>query len=416
MAGSTFAVLLSGGPRCAGRASPAQADRRRQGLVAELDLEAVLREVLEVARELTGARYAALGILDEERQRARALHHARHRRADARADRRPPPRPRRARRADPRPAAAAPATRSARTRAPTASRPATRRCTASSACRSLIRGQAYGNLYLTEKDGGEFDAGRRGGGRRSSPSGRRSRSTTRASTASPSEAPRRAGAGGPRRSRRRPRSPARSAARPTLDRVLETIAKRARALVGAALVGDPAAATAGRYRGRRDGGRVRRSSARSAAIVTLECGDGADVRRWRASPGAGGRRPRRAARPAQLPRQAARRDRRPRPARGRPRLLRRGRAAADCRRGQRRDRGRDRAVGDRGPAAPEPDDGRARAGALGARAARSSPAGARLAPGAALLGAEGRRPERLASGGARRRSARWLATSTSCAA
>ncbi len=37
-----------------------------RGLVAQLDLEAVLREVVAVARELTGARYAALGILDED--------------------------------------------------------------------------------------------------------------------------------------------------------------------------------------------------------------------------------------------------------------------------------------------------------------------------------------------------------------
>ena len=34
-------------------------------LVSELDLESVLRRVLETARDLTGARYAALGILDE---------------------------------------------------------------------------------------------------------------------------------------------------------------------------------------------------------------------------------------------------------------------------------------------------------------------------------------------------------------
>jgi GAF domain-containing protein len=34
-------------------------------LVADLDVEVVLRRVLETARELTGARYAALGILDE---------------------------------------------------------------------------------------------------------------------------------------------------------------------------------------------------------------------------------------------------------------------------------------------------------------------------------------------------------------
>jgi GAF domain-containing protein len=39
-----------------------------RSLVSELDLEVVLDRVLEVARELTGARYAALGILDERRQ------------------------------------------------------------------------------------------------------------------------------------------------------------------------------------------------------------------------------------------------------------------------------------------------------------------------------------------------------------
>lgn len=35
-------------------------------LVSELDLDSVLRDVLEAARELTGARYAALGVLDTE--------------------------------------------------------------------------------------------------------------------------------------------------------------------------------------------------------------------------------------------------------------------------------------------------------------------------------------------------------------
>jgi signal transduction histidine kinase len=39
-----------------------------RALVAELDVEAVLRHVLETARELTGARYAALGILDERKE------------------------------------------------------------------------------------------------------------------------------------------------------------------------------------------------------------------------------------------------------------------------------------------------------------------------------------------------------------
>jgi signal transduction histidine kinase len=38
-------------------------------LLSNLDLEVVLRQVLEVARELTDARYAAVGILDERRER-----------------------------------------------------------------------------------------------------------------------------------------------------------------------------------------------------------------------------------------------------------------------------------------------------------------------------------------------------------
>ena len=37
-------------------------------IVAELDSEAVLRRVLDAGRELTGARYAAVGILDSERR------------------------------------------------------------------------------------------------------------------------------------------------------------------------------------------------------------------------------------------------------------------------------------------------------------------------------------------------------------
>src|SRR3954466_15567983 len=39
-----------------------------RGLLSELDLDVVLDRVLETARELTGARYAALGILDERRR------------------------------------------------------------------------------------------------------------------------------------------------------------------------------------------------------------------------------------------------------------------------------------------------------------------------------------------------------------
>jgi signal transduction histidine kinase len=39
-----------------------------RGLIAELDLEGVLQRLLDVARELTGARYAAVGVLDDRRQ------------------------------------------------------------------------------------------------------------------------------------------------------------------------------------------------------------------------------------------------------------------------------------------------------------------------------------------------------------
>ena len=39
-----------------------------RSLVTELDPEAVFERLLEVARELTGARYAAIGVLDERRE------------------------------------------------------------------------------------------------------------------------------------------------------------------------------------------------------------------------------------------------------------------------------------------------------------------------------------------------------------
>ena len=53
-----------------GRATLDDARLRRllevgRSLVSELELDTVLRRVLEVAREITGARYAALGVLDD---------------------------------------------------------------------------------------------------------------------------------------------------------------------------------------------------------------------------------------------------------------------------------------------------------------------------------------------------------------
>ena len=41
-------------------------------LIAKLDVEAVLQQLLDVAREVTGARYAAVGVLDESRQSSSA--------------------------------------------------------------------------------------------------------------------------------------------------------------------------------------------------------------------------------------------------------------------------------------------------------------------------------------------------------
>jgi signal transduction histidine kinase len=82
-----------------------------RGLVAQLDLEAVLSEVVEVGCELTGARYAALGILDEdggERERFIYGHPPAH---------------------------------------------------SSLGVPIVVRGEIYGNLYLSEKEGGgNFDA------------------------------------------------------------------------------------------------------------------------------------------------------------------------------------------------------------------------------------------------------------------
>lgn len=80
-----------------------------RGLVAQLDLEAVLSEVVEVGRELTGAHYAALGILEEDR-------------------------PERFVYGDP-------------------------PMQGSLGVPIVVRGQVYGNLYLSEKEGGgDFDA------------------------------------------------------------------------------------------------------------------------------------------------------------------------------------------------------------------------------------------------------------------
>ena len=96
-------------------------------LLSELDLDAVLQRLLEVARELTGARYAAVGVLDDRRERLERFLTAgldaetRQAIGDLAA------RPRRARRAHRAPGAAAPRRTSTPTPARTASRSGTRR-------------------------------------------------------------------------------------------------------------------------------------------------------------------------------------------------------------------------------------------------------------------------------------------------
>src|SRR3954453_10022962 len=39
-----------------------------RGLISNLDVDAILQQLLDVAREVTGARYAAVGVLDDRRQ------------------------------------------------------------------------------------------------------------------------------------------------------------------------------------------------------------------------------------------------------------------------------------------------------------------------------------------------------------
>ncbi len=94
-------------------------------LVVQLDLEAALNEVVTVARELTGARYAALGILDEDRREFERLIYVG---IDEKAQ--------------------------AIIGTPSPGPPPMQGFLG---VPIVVRGQAYGNLYLTEKAAGDFD-------------------------------------------------------------------------------------------------------------------------------------------------------------------------------------------------------------------------------------------------------------------
>jgi len=127
-----------------------------RGLVAQPDLEAVLHEVVEVARELTGARYAALGILDEDhRELERLIQVGIDEETRAAIGELPrgrgvlgeltrDPSPLRLHDVDEHP----------RSYGFPPGHPPMRTFLG---VPIVIRGQAYGNLYLAEKEGGPFD-------------------------------------------------------------------------------------------------------------------------------------------------------------------------------------------------------------------------------------------------------------------
>jgi signal transduction histidine kinase len=128
-----------------------------RALVAELQLESVLRQVLDTARELTGARYAALGILDERKQELERFLYVG---IDEQTRREIGPLPRGRgvlgeliRR--PEPLRLADVTEHARSYGFPPGHPP---MTTFLGVPVMIRGDAFGNLYLTDKAGGaEFD-------------------------------------------------------------------------------------------------------------------------------------------------------------------------------------------------------------------------------------------------------------------
>jgi signal transduction histidine kinase len=127
-----------------------------RSLIAELDTDAILARLLDVARELTGARYAAIGVLDEERTELERFlvagieEEARHAIGDL-------PRGRGVLGVlidEPRPLRLSDVGAHPRSYGFPPGHP---RMETFLGVPILIRGEAWGNLYLTEKDG-EFSA------------------------------------------------------------------------------------------------------------------------------------------------------------------------------------------------------------------------------------------------------------------
>ena len=167
-----------------------------------------------VARELTGARYAALGILDERSgASSSSFLTRRHRRRGRSRDRRRSPRGRGVLGlliGEPRPLRLADVGAHPRVVRLPAGHPPMKTFLG---VPLLIRGEAWGNLYLTEKAGGRVHGRRRGGAAVLADWAAIAIENARLFGASAQRAPSSSApcAG----SRRRPRSPARSAARPT---------------------------------------------------------------------------------------------------------------------------------------------------------------------------------------------------------
>ena len=135
-----------------------------RSLITELDPEAVFERLLDVARELTGARYAAIGVLDERRESLERfltagigedIHRAigdlpgGHGVLGALIT-------------EPKPLRLTDVSAHPQSYGFPLAHP---RMTSFLGVPIVIEGQAWGNLYLTEKDGGEFTERRRGGGR-----------------------------------------------------------------------------------------------------------------------------------------------------------------------------------------------------------------------------------------------------------
>ena len=351
-----------------------------------------------MARELTGARYAAIGVLDERRERLERFLTAGIDEETHRAIGDLP----RGRGVlgvlirDPRPLRLADVGLHAQSYGfPLAHPP----MTTFLGVPIVIEGEAWGNLYLTEKDGGASSPTRTRRRRSCSPTGRRSRSATRACTATVRE--RRDELERTIRGLETTTEISRALGGVTdLDRVLELVVKRSRALIDARaaeialLDGDEfvIAAVAGEgvegLEGHADAGRgVARRRARCApAASSASTGFPTDTFAARELGAAAA-----IVTPMSFRNRPGRLPDRVRPARGRPAVQRGGRAAAAGLRRQRGDGGGHGAERQRRGAAAQHRGVRGRAHALGARAARRDAAAARRAARAALRGAPQRR-------------------------